>query len=141
LIYYTESLENIDESRLTGFFVDWPNPPSPETHLRLLRGSDFVGLAIESDNGNVVGFVTAHSDGVLSAYIPLLEVLPEHQHQGIGSILMKRMLEKLGMLYMVDLTCDEALVDFYSRFELSPARGMVLRNYTFQSGDMYGQKS
>ena len=35
-------------------------------------------------SGQVVGFITAISDGVLSAYIPLLEVLPGWRSQGIG---------------------------------------------------------
>ena len=55
---------------------------------------------------SVVGFVTAVSDGVLSAYIPLLEVLPEYQDRGIGSELMRRILEQLDDLYMVDVLCD-----------------------------------
>ena len=34
-IDYTTSLGSITTKQLKGFFVDWPNPPSPETHLRL----------------------------------------------------------------------------------------------------------
>ena len=39
-------------------------------------------MLARDDAGRVVGFVTAISDGVLSAYIPLLEVLPEYQGAG-----------------------------------------------------------
>jgi hypothetical protein len=31
------------------------------------------------DNGRVIGFITAVTDKVLSAYIPLLEVLPAYR--------------------------------------------------------------
>jgi len=44
-----------------------------------LRGSDFMVLAREAENGRVVGFVTAVGDSLLSAFVPLLEVLPEYQ--------------------------------------------------------------
>jgi len=46
----------------------------------------------DTENGRVVGFVTAVSDGVVSAFLPLLEVLPEYQGRGIGSELVRRML-------------------------------------------------
>jgi len=49
-----------------------------------------VELAL--DGNAVTGFVTAISDGVISAFIPLLEVLPEDQHQRIGTELVCRSL-------------------------------------------------
>ena len=73
-------MNNITEM-LEGFFVDWPNPPSTETHLKLLSNSYKVVIAIDPTINKVVGFITAISDGVLSAYIPLLEVLPAHLQQ------------------------------------------------------------
>jgi precorrin-8X/cobalt-precorrin-8 methylmutase len=74
-------------------------------------------LAVEG--ARVIGFATAISDGVLSAYVPLLEVLPEHQGRGIGTELMRRLLIRLGGLYMVDLACDEELAPFYERLGLA----------------------
>ena len=134
MIRYTESLEGIEPQDLDGFFVGWPNPPSPETHLRLLNGSDHVVLAIDERAGRVVGFITAISDGILSAYIPHLEVLPEYQGQGIGSELVRRMLRRLGTLYMVDLLCDEDVQPFYDRLGMRRMLGMAVRNYDRQSG-------
>ena len=71
-------------AQLQGFFVGWPNPPQPEQHLTLLQQSSHVVIA-KTDDGQVVGFVTAISDGVVAAHIPLLEVLPDFQRQGVGS--------------------------------------------------------
>ena len=62
---------------------------------------------------------TAISDGVISAYIPLLEVLPDFQGRGIGKELTGRLLEELDGLYMVDLSCDEELVPFYEGLGLT----------------------
>lgn len=133
MIVYTDALEGVQAEQLKGFFVEWPNPPSAETHLRILQGSAAVVLAKEAD-GQVIGFITAVSDGVLSAYIPLLEVLPAYQHQGVGGELVKRMLEKLRELYMVDLICDAEMEPFYARFGMRPYHAMFIRNYDRQSG-------
>ncbi len=133
MIIYEDSVESITKENLQGFFVGWPNPPSPEAHLKLLANSDHIVLAVDDETSNVVGFITAISDGVLSAYIPLLEVLPAYQGQGIGQELMRRMLEKLSGLYMVDLFCDKELQSFYERFGMKPAFGMMQRNYEWQS--------
>jgi ribosomal protein S18 acetylase RimI-like enzyme len=115
-IEYRATADGIGADDLAGFFVGWPSPPSPERHLELLRGSTHVVVALDAKR--VVGFVTAISDGVLSAYIPLLEVLPEYQGSGVGSELVRRVLERVGELYMVDLACDEDLVPFYERLGL-----------------------
>src|SRR5258708_121765 len=95
-IVYTDSLDNIQIAQLRGGFFDgWPNPPAPETHLKILRGSHFRILATDSDTGNVVGFITAISDGISAAFIPFLEVLMAYRRVGIGSELVKRMLAQL----------------------------------------------
>ncbi len=137
MIWYTDSTEGIAPADLTGFFAGWPNPPSPATHLRLLRGSHAVVLARDGEpghDGRVVGFITAVADGVLAAYIPLLEVLPEYQQQGIGGELMRRMLDRLSDYYMVDLLCDTDLQPYYERFGMRRATGMFARTYERQSG-------
>ena len=128
MIEYSDSLEGVEPPQLDGFFVGWPSPPSPERHLELLRGSAAVVLARDGDA--VVGFVTAISDGVLSASIPLLEVLPAYRGRGIGSELVRRLLAALDGLYMIDLSCDAELEPFYARLGFRPLeRGMGIRNY------------
>ena len=133
-ITYRHSTDGITPGQLKGFFVGWPNPPSTETHLKLLRESARAILAVDEDKGAVVGFVTAVSDGVLSAFIPFLEVLPEYQKKGIGAVLMRRMLEELKDLYVVDLTCDAPLQPWYEKLGMKRATAMVARNYERQSG-------
>lgn len=133
MIQYQTSLEGIRADQLEGFFVGWPNPPTPATRLEILKRATHVVLAM--DGSSVVGFVTAISDGMLCAYIPLLEVLPSHQHRGIGSELMHRMLETLRGIYMIDLLCDPDLQAFYSRVGMEESSGMLVRNFSRQSGD------
>jgi len=133
MIAYTTTVALVNEEMLYGFFVDWPNPPSPSAHMRILKGSYLVWLAIDTKANKVVGFINAISDGVLSAYIPLLEVLPEYQNKGIGSELVTRMLVSLKNLYMVDILHDEHLKKYYARFGMHSAIGSVTRNYDCQS--------
>jgi ribosomal protein S18 acetylase RimI-like enzyme len=127
VIEYVTDAAGVEPEHLRGFFVGWPTPPSPERHLEILYGSSHVVLAREGLQ--VVGFVTAISDGVISAYIPLLEVLPEYQGRGIGAELVRRLLAELEGLYMVDLSCDEDVVGFYERLGLQRwDAGMGVRN-------------
>lgn len=135
MIQYSDSIDSITPLQLDGgFFEGWPNPPLPETHLRLLQQSDHVWLAIDSDADKVVGFITAITDGVLSAYIPLLEVLPAYRGRGIGQGLVKRLLNSLSGYYMIDVVCDESVKPFYEKFGMRPGVGMMVRNFEKQSG-------
>lgn len=132
---YKNSLDGITSDMLKGFFGDWPNPPSPQTHLKLLKSSSKVVIALDDATNQVVGFITAISDGVLSAYIPLLEVLPAYKNKGIGKELVSRMLKELDHIYMIDLCCDDDLVPYYEKFGMTKTNGMILRNYQRQTGN------
>ena len=133
-IRYVDTVEGITPEQVEGFFEGWLGAPSPETHLRILENSTKVVLAMDEETDVVVGFITAVSDRVLAAYIPLLEVLPEYRSHGIGQELLRRMLDCLGELYAVDLMCDEELQPFYDRFGMRRAIGMMIRRYEYQSG-------
>lgn len=124
---YSTDISGLTPADLEGFFVGWPVKPSAGRHLEILRGSDHAVVARDGDGARVVGFVTAISDGVISAFIPLLEVLPEWQGRGIGSELVRRVLAELDELYMVDLVCDPELEPFYRCFELTLLAGMGRR--------------
>lgn len=127
MITYAIGSDGIAEDMLSGFFVGWPSPPTEATLLATLRASSHVVTARQ--DGRVVGFINALSDGVLSAFIPLLEVRPECQGQGIGSELLRRMLLLLGPLYCVDLVCDADVAPFYDRFSPQRVTGIAWRNY------------
>lgn len=126
------TLEGIAPAALTGFFEGWPNPPTPETLWRMLSGSSHMALALE--DRQVTGFVQAISDGVLSAYIPLLEVRAQWHGQGIASRLMENLLAQLDGLYMIDTACDDDLVPFYERFGMMRGNVMIRRDYASQRG-------
>lgn len=135
MIRYVTTADDVTVGDLEGpFFVGWLNPPGPATHLELLEGSDHVVLAVHEGDDRVVGFVTSISDGVLAAYIPFLEVVREYQDRGIGSELVRRMLDLIGPIYMVDAMCDPSLQPFYRHLGLVPGTGVMLRNYALSQG-------
>ena len=131
-IKYQSTLEGIGPEDLQGHFMGWPNPPSPEAHLRILQGSAHFVLAIAPE-GQVIGWISAISDGVSCAYIPHLGVLPAYQGKGIGAELVRRMVEALKDLYMIDLACDRDVAGFYEKLGFTECVGMVLRNFERQN--------
>jgi len=82
----------------------------------------------------LVGYITALSDGVLSACIPFLEVIPEYQKQGIGQALVTEMLAQTSHLYMIDLVCDKEIASFYEKAGFQSWHAMIKRNYSNQTG-------
>lgn len=105
------------------FFDGWPQRPSQRVFEVLLANSSHVVTAFDTDGGRAVGFAAAISDGVLSAYIPLVEVIPSHRGRGVGSRLVSELCRDLSELCMIDLICDEPLVLFTSGSALSLVAG------------------
>jgi ribosomal protein S18 acetylase RimI-like enzyme len=85
-------------------------------------------VAVDSATGQVIGFVTAIGDGVLTAFIPFLEVLPAYRGREIGTELIRRVLALLRDRYSVDLACDADLVPFYERLGGVAGTAVMWRN-------------
>lgn len=129
-VLYHDSADAFDATEFEGFCVGWSRPLSGSELLHTLRSSYAVVVATDEDR-HVLGFINAISDGVLSAFIPLLEVRPEHQAQGIGRELVQRMLARLDGLYSIDLVCDDHLVGYYETLGLERLTGMGKRNRAY----------
>jgi ribosomal protein S18 acetylase RimI-like enzyme len=136
MIGYVDNLDNILPQMLIGFFVEFSRRPSSEKLFEMLNNSEYKILALDTETNKVAGFINAISDHTLSAYIPLLEVLPAYRKQGIGKELVKRMIEKLKDYYMIDLCCDERMIKFYRKFGMKKMQAMSIRNYDNQIGKM-----
>ena len=133
-IEYKKDLDGITEDMLEGFFAGWPNPPNPATHLQILKNSYRIVVAVDKNTNKVVGFINAISDGILTAYIPLLEVIEPYKSKGIGYELVKRMLEECSSLYMIDICHDAELAPYYAKFGAYKGGASVFRNFAAQSG-------
>lgn len=130
---YSDQLKTM--SIANGFFEGWPNPPSKEIHRKILENSYAAFVAIDPLTKKIIGFINIISDGVLSAYVPLLEVIPAYRKQGIGKELVETAFLELQNLYMIDLSCDDALVSFYKELGMHQTNGMIKRNFKKQSGE------
>jgi ribosomal protein S18 acetylase RimI-like enzyme len=129
VIEYCEDPTTLTPDQLRGgFFEAWPSPPSPELHLAHLRGAEVAVVALDDATGQVVGFVTAIGDGALTAFIPLLEVLPGYRGRGIGASLVRQVLARLRDRYSIDLVCDQGLIPFYERLGGVPGSAVLWRN-------------
>lgn len=127
MITYEYDITGLTEADMDPFFVGWPQKPEPPKRLEILKNSDYVIIA--RDEMRMVGFINAVTDKTFSAYIPLLEVIQEYRRKGIGTELVKRMLDQLKDYYMIDLCCDEQLEGFYKKLGMTNVTGMIKRNY------------
>lgn len=132
MIIYQTTTSNITPAQLTGFFTHWSKQPSADTLLKILQGSDHIVIALAQETQKVIGYITAISDGVSCAYIPHLEVRESYRGKGIGSKLVRSILDEIGDLYMTDLMCDDNLAPFYTRLGFTACGGMIRRNYSKQ---------
>ncbi len=124
---YFRDCDTLTTDMLKGFFVGWKTPLSARQHLKILQNSAHIVWAEE--NGRCVGFINAITDGMVFAFIPMLEVIPEYQGRGIGTKLMELMLESLKDYTNIDLLCDAPLQPFYEKFGMLKTHGMVIRKF------------
>ena len=66
----------------------------------------------------LVGYIDCVSNGVTDAYIQDLMVHPHYQGRGIGTDLMKKMIDYLKKkhIYMISVVFEEKLKSFYEKF-------------------------
>ena len=94
--------------------VGWTNYTNqPQMLEQALSHSLVIYLALDGDA--VVGLIRLVGDGFSSVLVQDLIVLPNYQHQGIGSALMKESLEDFKEAYQVQLATEqtEKNVGFY----------------------------
>ena len=94
--------------------VGWTNYTNqPQMLEQALSHSLAIYVALDSDT--VVGLIRLVGDGFSSVLVQDLIVLPNYQHQGIGSALMKESLEDFKEAYQVQLATEqtEKNVGFY----------------------------
>ena len=94
--------------------VGWTNYTNqPQMLEQALSHSLVIYVALDGDA--VVGLIRLVGDGFSSIFVQDLIVLPNYQHQGIGSALMKESLEDFKEAYQVQLATEqtEKNVGFY----------------------------
>ncbi|ATH96958.1 MULTISPECIES: GNAT family N-acetyltransferase [Dermabacter] len=126
MITYRTGVGSVAPNQVSGFFVGWPVLPSAEKLIEVMDSSYRRVWALEGER--VVGYINAISDGVLTAFIPWLEVHPDYQGQGVGTELVNRLVAQLEGMYSIDLACDEDLIGYYERLGFFSFTAMGKRN-------------
>ena len=101
--------------------VGWTNYTScPEMLENAYKNSLCILGAFEKEK--LVGVVRVVGDGISIVFVQDILVLPEYQRQGVGSALMRAILEKYASAYQVELLTDstEKSKAFYSSVGLAP---------------------
>ena len=101
--------------------VGWINYTScPEMLEKAYKNSLCILGAFEKEK--LVGVVRVVGDGISIVFVQDILVLPEYQRQGVGSALMRAVLEKYASVYQVELLTDstEKSKAFYSSVGLAP---------------------
>ena len=93
--------------------VGWSSGQYPDKLVVAMQNSDAVISAW--DNDRLVGLINCLSDGILTAYFHYLLIHPDFQDRGIGSQLVKSMLEKYADFARKVLIAYDEEVDFYQR--------------------------
>jgi len=127
--------DHVIQNELDPFFQNWKSPPSSEIKGKLLQGSDLIITARE--NGKLVGFLSAISDGAMHAFITLLEVLETHQGKGIGKHLVKLAISHFKGYYDIVLITDSDKKAFYEKFGFHEIYGMHKRDFTYGEGNKF----
>lgn len=78
------------------------------------------------DGDHLVGFTRVVSDGRLRAFIEDVVVHPDYRRLGIGSQLLKSVVQALDHIEIVTLFCEPGLVPFYERHGFKARHSQVV---------------
>jgi GNAT superfamily N-acetyltransferase len=92
---------------------EWSCAQKPEALHKALLASH--SLVTAWDGTKLVGLGNAISDGHLVVYYPHLLVLPEYQRRGIGTEIMRRLMQHYRGFHQQMLIADGRAVDFYRK--------------------------
>ena len=91
----------------------WSSAEKPFQLMNGLRNSHTLVTARHS--GKLVGLGNAISDGHLVVYYPHMLVHPLQHRQGIGRLMMEKLIEKYKNFHQQMLTADGDAIEFYKR--------------------------
>ena len=102
----------------------WANGRSIEGIQQMLNGTPLILGAWEGDH--LVGFARVITDGIYRALIDDVVVEESKRGTGIGSELMRRLIERLAGVEAVFLHCGEQVVPFYERHRFERSYGVIM---------------
>jgi len=106
--------------------TDWAEDRSIEGIQTMLEGTAVVLGAYEDDR--LIGFARTITDGIYRGLIDDLVVEESRRGEGVGTELMKKLIEKLKEVGIEELflRCGPDVVSFYQRHGFKITRGVVM---------------
>lgn len=113
-IHYSDTRELPIENVLALYLAnEWSSAQKPELLHKALLASHSLVTAWHGPT--LVGLGNAISDGYLVVYYPHLLVLPEHQGQGVGTGIMRRLMSRYEGFHQHMLVADSRALEFYRK--------------------------
>jgi len=100
----------------------WPQRSEADVAQVLARGPAIGAW----DDETLVGFVRAVTDGPCRAYIEDVVVQETQRRQGVGTLLLKRLLAELRHVETISIFCAADLVAFYAEHGFRPTKQVVM---------------
>lgn len=115
--------KDIEVKQLQSLFasVNWDSANYPDKLAIAIKNSDKVISAW--DGKNLVGLMNALSDGIMTAYFHYLLVRPEYHGTGIGTTLVKAMLDHYAEFARKVLIAYDEEIGFYQYCGFDVATG------------------
>ena len=112
--YKSDSI--IDKKQLVNLFnsVGWKTAEYPNRLYSAIKNSEYVMSVWDDDE--LIGLISAISDGAINVFITYLLIKPKYQKQGIGTILMKDFCKKYEGFGRRIVSTELDKEDYYNRF-------------------------
>ena len=120
--------KEIDKIQLTNLFqsVGWKTAEYPNRLYQAIKNSQYVMTVWDKEN--LVGLISAISDGYINVFITYLLVKPEYQKKGLGKMMMEDFLKKFDGFGRRILTTELDKEEFYQNFGFN-IYGISMFNY------------
>lgn len=107
---------NIDKKQLVKLFesVGWKTAEYPNRLYNAIKNSEYVMTVW--DGGNLVGLISAITDGYINVFITYLLVSLDYQKMGLGKIMMKDFMKKFEGFGRRILTTELDKEEYYKKF-------------------------
>lgn len=118
-----KTIKDFSKEELEDLFlsVNWSSGSYPEKLVIAMRNSSSVFSAWDDDK--LVGLINVLDDGIMTAYVHYLLVMPEYQHIGIGKKLLKMVSENYKNYLRILLIAYDKEIDFYKHCGFEAGEG------------------
>ena len=124
-----ESLSNEQIDQLSSIYQKtWFTQDRKINDIKNMLENSYLILGFIED-GELIGFCRAISDGVYKAFLFDVIVKGEYQNKGIGSLIMDTVLnhQKLINVKHIELYCPETITPFYKKLGFETRTSLFMR--------------